>query len=229
MQPTYLPWAGYFNLIASVDKFVFLDTVQFDRRSWQTRNRILLNENIHMLSVPVRKAPRSVLIKDVAVADDTQWRKKHLMLLEHAYRKAPFGDDILDLLSPIIGARLYDSLALLNITIIEAIASSLTLKNTEMIAASSLNSDGKRSEYLRNICEEIRCNSYLSPVGSAEYLAEDQFSQLSDIQLEIQDFSPTSYPQWKAKEFTSHLSIVDVVANLGFEETRKYCLGLVGG
>ena len=55
MQPTYLPWAGYFNLISQVDRFVFLDDVQFEKQSWQTRNRILLQGEECLISVPVRK------------------------------------------------------------------------------------------------------------------------------------------------------------------------------
>lgn len=54
MQPTYLPWSGYFNLISSVDIFVFLDDIQFNRRSWQTCNRVLLRGEEYMLSVSTK-------------------------------------------------------------------------------------------------------------------------------------------------------------------------------
>lgn len=87
MQPTYLPWAGYFHLIGTVDKFVFLDDVQFERRSWQSRNRILLEGREHYLTVPVRKASRSELIKNIAIDNDQEWRKRHLQLLRQAYLK----------------------------------------------------------------------------------------------------------------------------------------------
>ena len=53
MQPTYLPWSGYFSMIKNADIFVFLDDVQFDKRSWQQRNRILLNKKETFLTVPV--------------------------------------------------------------------------------------------------------------------------------------------------------------------------------
>jgi len=68
MQPTYLPWIGYFDLISKSDIFVFLDDVQFSRRSWQQRNRILLDGKETMLTIPIQnKGKREQLIKDVLV------------------------------------------------------------------------------------------------------------------------------------------------------------------
>ena len=77
MQPMYLPWAGYFNLIAAVDTFVFLDDVQLERQSWQTRNRILLGGKEVLLSVPTQRVPLDTPIELIALADATRWRHRH--------------------------------------------------------------------------------------------------------------------------------------------------------
>ena len=61
-QPTYLPWVGYFALIDSCKKFVFLDDVQFDRRSWQQRNRILINQKINYLTLPIKKKGLRIIV-----------------------------------------------------------------------------------------------------------------------------------------------------------------------
>src|SRR5205823_1445117 len=82
---------GYLNLIATVDTFVFLDDVQFERQSWQMRNRILLAGKEALLSVPTQRAPLATRIGSIRLADDGRWRQRHATTLQQAYSKAPFG------------------------------------------------------------------------------------------------------------------------------------------
>jgi hypothetical protein len=93
MQPTYLPYLGYFHLIAEADVFVFLDDVQFARRSWQQRNRILGHDGEVMLSVPVQKTDREAEIREIEIADAEPWRDKHLASVRHAYARRPHFAD----------------------------------------------------------------------------------------------------------------------------------------
>ena len=85
MQPTYIPWAGYFNLIDAADAFVFLDDVQFARGTWQARNRVLSDGKEHMLTVPTKRVTLQQQIKDVEIQDEDNWRRKHLALLTQNY------------------------------------------------------------------------------------------------------------------------------------------------
>ena len=89
MQPTYLPYLGYFHLIAAADVFVFLDDVQFARRSWQQRNRIWGAAGEVMLSVPVQKADRDASLSVIETAETERWREKHLSSIRHAYARRP--------------------------------------------------------------------------------------------------------------------------------------------
>src|SRR5262249_54185258 len=93
MQPTYLPYLGYFDLIAQADVFVLLDDVQFERKSWQQKNRIAGPGGETMLSVPVRKQPLQTLIRDIEIDDDKPWRAEHLAAIETAYRGRPHYDE----------------------------------------------------------------------------------------------------------------------------------------
>lgn len=224
MQPTFLPWSGYFNLIASVDRFVFLDDVQFRRQSWQSRNRILLNGNEHMLVVPVERRPKSTLLKDAPISRALDWRRKHWLTLSSAYAKAAYGHEALALLKPFFEDDVEHSLHKFNEDIIRAIADALRLQ-TPFLRASSLNAQGKRSERLANICRAVGCDSYLSPCGAKEYLEKDKFSQYSDIQLQFQNFNPSRYTQFRSADFVSHLSIIDVIANLGLQGAKAYISG----
>ena len=84
MQPTYLPYLGYFELIAAADVFVFLDDVQLARRSWQSRNRILTASGELMLTVPTKKAPREARLDAIEIDDGQPWRERHLAAIRHA-------------------------------------------------------------------------------------------------------------------------------------------------
>lgn len=221
MQPTYIPWAGYFNLIRQADTFVFLDDVQFERRSWQSRNRILLNGKEHLLTVPVVKAPRDTLLKDIRLSNDENWMDKHLRILNDAYRKASYGIEMLQTIERVFTATTYLRLTELTEQIIRSVADSLKM-NTTFLRASSLECGGKRTDHLIEICRRLDCDSYLSPAGSKDYLARDDFAGKASAELSFQDFSPAPYRQYRTNCFISHLSILDVIANLGLASASHY-------
>lgn len=224
IQPIYLPWAGYFNLIASVDCFVFLDDVQFEHRSWQSRNRILMNGQEHMLTTSVCHCKRSTLLSDIELSNQDNWRNRHIKTLRHAYSKTPFGGLMLDIVSPILADQAILRLADLNILLIESFCSVLNL-TTQRFRASDLRCGGRRSEHLGCLCRTLSADHYLSPRGSRDYLEEDRFAEITGIALSYQTYEPQPYPQRGVVAFVSHLSIVDVFANLGPHETRRYIEG----
>jgi len=222
MQPTYLPWSGFFNLIARADKFVFLDDVQWQRRSWQVRNRILLDGSTYMLTVPVQRCPRSTRLDAVRFAAGSDWTAKHLALIKQAYGKADYGRELIDFLEPFYSVM--DDLFLARFTsrLTISLAQRLGL-DCEFFWASDLACCGRRSEHLKNICIRLNCSKYLSPLGAEEYLELDGFEDLSAVRLELQSYLPVPYRQLGSDSFVSHLSVVDVIANLGFEGAAKYC------
>ena len=225
MQPTFFPWAGYFNLLKQVDTFVFLDDVQFDRRSWQSRNRVFDGGRPSWLSCPTIKAPRDALIKDIEIARHDDWQRKHIKKLSLNYAKAPFFAQVL----PIIEAAYTNDhhyLADVNIGIIEQINQLLCI-DTKTLRSSALNVSGKRSKKLFNLCDELGVTDYLSPLGSKQYLLEDGVFDAGNIKLHFQGFVPVPYPQLHSNnacgdDFVSHLSIIDVIANIGVEQTQRY-------
>ncbi len=220
MQPTYLPWAGYFNLISQADIFVFLDDVQYEKSSWQSRNRIILNNQSHLLSVPVQKLSLSQTISTIKLDDRRNWRTKHFKTIEHAYSKHPYQKEILMILQGLFDKSV-QNLSELNICLIQILSEHLEL-STKFLRASDLNIDGKRSEHIFKICEYLNCNEYLSPIGSKQYLQEDKVFEQSKIKLLFQEYEPMPYPQLKCLNFISHLSIIDVVANIGWQGALEY-------
>ncbi|MDU9048384.1 MAG: WbqC family protein [Candidatus Electrothrix sp. Rat3] len=221
MQPTYLPWAGYFNLINSVDTFVFLDDVQFEKSSWQSRNRILANGVETYLTVPIKRQGLNTQIKDVLINDNTPWRKKHYMTVSQAYSKVSQGEDIIDLFEEIVKDKSIEKVVSLNTRFIILVSNALGL-HTDFVFASDLNCEGNRSSHIVEICKSIAATEYLSPEGAREYLTEDGIFNESNISLSFQKFVPGVYNQIKAPNFVSHLSILDVIANLGWKNTLAY-------
>lgn len=221
MQPTYLPWSGYFNLIKSVDIFVFLDDVVFSKQSWQQRNRVLTRNGESLLTVPViTKNKAGQKINEVRFVDNNNWRDKHYKLLEQSYGKHKFGDLALGVLKECYQNNT-SSLCELNINIIRSFMRNLEL-SADVFLSSQISVSGKRSEYILNICHFLKATEYLSPVGAKEYIEEDGVFHNSDVFLLYQDFSPIVYEQKNSKEFVSHLSIFDLIANVGFKEARNY-------
>lgn len=224
MQPTYLPWSGYFHLMASVDAFVLLDDVQFQRRSWHTRNRILLQGREHLLTVPVAEAHQAMRLDAVQTVADA-WRDKHWATLTQAYAKAPHGRPLLALLEPHYRDREPVSLVVWNRALINALAGALGI-DTPCVAASELACAGQRSEHLLALCRALGATDYLSPQGSRDYLVEDRFEANGEVALRFQSFEPQPYAQARSPGFVSHLSVIDVMAQHGFAAAARYVRGL---
>ena len=223
MQPTFLPWAGYFNLMSQVDHFILLDDVQLEKQSWQTRNLFLLNGEARWVSLPVKRDKLSQSIRDTEFLDTSRWSKKLMLSFQQNYGKHihyAAARDILDLLE----FQPEDTLSIFNEKVIRETAKRLGIR-AHIHRAGDLSISGTRSARLISICEYFDAEEYLSPVGSADYLSEDGFADKTTISLKFQKYEPLVYFQKGTHEFVSHLSIVDVVANLGWDGARKYIEG----
>jgi hypothetical protein len=224
MQPTYFPWAGYYHLIDIVDVFVFLDDAQYERGTWQNRNRVLLNGQSHWLTVPARRQFLGQAINQITVDDKQNWRLKHIKLLSNAYAKHPYAKEMLEAVVNVLDCET-DNLSELNIRIISEISRSMGI-TTRMLRSSDLGICGGRTEKLIRICEYVDCDEYISPVGSAAYLADDGFVDKTKIKLSFSSYFPFPYPQLKVSGFISHLSVLDIIANLGVGGACKYIRAL---
>ena len=219
MQPTYMPWAGYLNLMAGVDCFVYLDDTQYERSSWQNRNRVLVNGKPAWLTLPVLRGHLGANINEVQVDDTLNWRRKHLALLSSAYARHTNRAAMLDVAETLNTSlqRLSD----LNIGLLEVFRQKLAI-STPTIRSSSLGISGVRTERLIALLTKLGASEYVTPPGALEYLQEDGFEQKCSIKLMVHGYQPPTYSQRGVNEFISYLSILDVAAHLGWEGARKY-------
>ena len=214
-QPTYLPWLGYLDLIDQVDAFVFLDTVQFEKRSWQQRNRIKAPGGLSFLTVPVVVKGRfEQRIQNVEI-ESLYFVRKHLRSIETNYRRSPFFSRYFMELAGIfeactIGSRLAD----LNIELIQWLCRVLGIA-TPLLRSSQVDREGCRSGLLLNLCQTLNADFYLSVPGSSEYLLNDtpQFFA-AGIGVAFQHYEHPSYLQ-QFPPFLSHASAIDLLFNEG--------------
>lgn len=213
MQPTYLPYLGYFHLIAASDVFVFLDDVQFARRSWQSRNRILGPGGEVMLTVPVKKHERDTLISAIEISEGEPWREKHLKAFSHTYARRPaFAEGYAFLEETLATGGL---LADLNRTIIEGASRRLGL-TTEFVNARDLACPGHRSDHLLAICRAVGASDYLSPMGSQDYMVDDGVFAAAGFPVKFHGFVEIPYLQGQ-EPFTPYMAFVDALVNLGWD------------
>ena len=213
MQPTYLPWSGYFGLMESVDLFVLLDTVQFARRSWQQRNQIKTASGSKWLTVPVMtKGRRDQTINEVQIDPNARFEHSHRRAIELNYGRAPFFDDIApELLVSLEEKR--TRLSELDIDLILRLRDLLGI-STPVMRSSQLRPVGTKADLLASVCEQVGGTEYVSPPGSRDYLDESDAFEKIGMPVRYFEFHHPVYPQLFG-EFLPYMSCIDLLLNCG--------------
>jgi hypothetical protein len=212
MQPTYLPWLGYFDLMDQSDVFVFLDTVQFEKRSWQQRNRIKTAQGELYLTVPVLGSCHQT-IAEVEINNNADWRRKHWATLEMSYRKSPCWSHYGSVLQRIY-EREWGRLADLNIEVVTQLAGALGIRAKLERTSQMPPLPGRKAEPLVALCRQFQADTYLSPLGSRAYLDSEAPFAEQGIALRFQSYEHPIYPQ-RYSTFIPFLSVVDLLMNVG--------------
>jgi hypothetical protein len=222
MQPTFLPWVGYFKLISKVDIFIFFDDAQYSKNSWHNRNRILLKNEIKWLTLPIKKKSLNTSINNTTIDYTKAWKNNIISKIDNAYKNHDFFNDLVFLKSFI---KNFDNncLSTLNIEIIKLISRELNILSRFKLS-SSFNIDAKRSDKIIELCILNQASKYISPIGAKDYIEEDGNFSKSKIKLSFFDYRPKIYNQINQKEFISHLSIIDLIANIGLKKSKEYLL-----
>jgi len=215
-QPQYLPWPGYFNKILQADIFVFLDDVQYKKNEWQNRNRIKSATGELWLTVPVHHR-FGQKINEVEIDNKIFWQKDHLKTISVCYRKAKYFDKFFPYIEKLLSKK-YKMLVEVNIESINIILSYLGI-NKKIVLSSELKVEGEKTKRLVNICKKLGCDIYISGSGAKEYLVVEEFKK-NNINVLFQEYTTPEYPQLFGK-FIPNLSIIDMIFNVGKEETLR--------
>ena len=225
LQPSFLPWRGYFHQIYKADTFVFYDDVQYDKRGWRNRNKIKTPGGAEWLTVPVESGGKYLqLIKDAKIDNTQDWRRKQLNAIQYNYHKAPFYNEYINFFNDIY-SRNWDNICELDMYTTKEISKFLGI-NTRFIKSSEFASAGKKTDRLINICKHLGATHYLSGPAAQDYIEKEKFEN-NNIVLEYQEYNYTEYPQVYGK-FEPYVSIIDLLFNCGPESWKhiwgKKCL-----
>ncbi|POZ51892.1 WbqC family protein [Methylovulum psychrotolerans] len=212
LQSNYIPWKGYFDLIAAVDEFILYDDMQYTRRDWRNRNQIKTPTGGQWLSVPVQvKGKYLQKIRDTQIDGDT-WRQHHWQTLTHNYRQAPHFKDIAAWLEPLYHTP--DShLSTLNRRFLEAVCAYLGI-NTVISNSWDYHLPEGKTERLADLCAQAGGSEYLSGPAAKDYLQENVFT---DRGIKLTWFDYQDYPDYPQLwgDFTHYVSILDLLFNCG--------------
>jgi hypothetical protein len=218
-QPSYVPWLGLLAKIASADLFCSFDGVPMEGSGFENRQQIKTAQGIQWLTVPVRRS-LDTPIRDVRIANDQNWARKHWRSIELAYQKAPYfkqyGPGIHDVLS-----KPYEKLVDVNAAVLGYYMNAFGI-TTPVVKASDYNFEGTKSALVLDMCKKLGATSYMFGSQGRDYADVPSFER-AGIAVSFQDYQHPTYPQLHGG-FVSHMGCLDLLLNVGGEQGRRIIL-----
>jgi len=219
VQSNYIPWKGYFDMIAAVDEFILYDDMQYTRRDWRNRNQIKTPQGVQWLTVPVLvKGKYHQKIRETEI-DGTDWAAAHWKALVQNYRRSPHFTEIAAWLEPLYLAETFTHISQLNRRFIEAICNYLGIKTVIKNSWDYTLLDGK-TERLADLCVQASGTEYISGPAAKDYVDEQVFKE-NGIKLTWFDYIGYLEYQQLWGEFTHGVTILDLLLNCG-KNAKRY-------
>lgn len=220
MQPYFMPYIGYFQLINAVDKFVIYDNIQYSKRGWINRNRILVNGKAEFITLPLKKDSDYLDVVDRELALNFEDAKnKILRKVRASYQKAPYFDKAYELITDILS---YKSSNLFDFVLnsIKKNCNYLGI-NTKIIISSDLEANHSLNgeERVIDICKNLKAKDYINPIGGVDLYTKSRFIE-DNINLQFLETVNFEYNQ-NINYFLSHLSIIDLIMFNSREELKE--------
>lgn len=220
IQSSFLPWFGYFGIIKESSNFVILDDVQFDKNGWRNRNRINNNGKYQWITVPVRLGKTfGPKINEVEIDYSQKWIPRILGSIENSYRRSPHYTHYATIIEAAINTK-PATLHALNTLLIHKIVLELEI-DTKIEFSSQIDSSTDPNKRLIDLARYCKCTRYVSGQAAKSYLNVQEFDQ-AGIKVAWYNFDESlQYPQ-QSRDFLPKLSIIDLLMNLGAQETRRF-------
>ena len=221
MQPYFLPYIGYFQLINAVDEFVVYDNIQFTKKGWINRNRILVHGRDAYFTLPLKHDSDFLDIRDRSLADN--WpseRRSILNRIAEAYRKAPKFDLVYPLVETCV---LFNEKNLFRFIFNSLIRINEYLQiKTPLVISSTIPIDHelKAEQRVKACCKALNAAEYINPIGGVALYQKDDF-HASGITLHFLKSKDVLYKQFN-HTFVSWLSIIDVMMFNSSDSVRQY-------
>jgi hypothetical protein len=218
LQPSYIPWRGYFDQIYKADLFVFYDDVQYDKRGWRNRNRIKTSTGPIWLSIPVfnRGAQTEhISINEIRIVWDRPWNQEHWNSIRMAYSKAPFFSQYAGMVEEFYSKK-PEMLADFTIDTTITLAKTIGIDRTRFMRSSQIiDVEGTKTDRLISILKKVEATHYISGPSAKDYIEKDKFDA-AGISLEYIEYGYPEYPQLYPP-FDQQVSILDTLFMMGKE------------
>lgn len=219
MQPYFFPYLGYFQLIQAVDFFVFYNDVNFIKKGWIHRNRILLNGKDFLFTIPCIDASQNRRICDTQVAFDEKEKKRLLNTITQSYRKAPFFDPVFSLVERVVSTE-SKYLDILAIASVEEVLKYLGVARTIVVSSTRYkNQHLKRADRLIDICATEGFTEYVNALGGKE-IYDKAYFESRGVSLAFLRPSLNAYRQFE-NDFVPGLSILDVIMFNAVDDVKR--------
>jgi hypothetical protein len=222
VQSNYIPWKGYFDLIARADDFILLDNVQYTRRDWRNRNRIKTAAGPRWLTIPVQAKGRYSQRIDETLVADAGWHDSHWSAICQAYRAAAHFAEVAAVLEPVYASLTQERLCDINATLLATLCEMLGI-STRMSRSTDYPAREERSERLLDLTLAVGATEYLSGSAAQGYLDIAAFERAG---VEVAWMSYEGYPEYPQLHppFDHAVSVLDVLFNVGPDAARDYLL-----
>jgi hypothetical protein len=224
LQPSYIPWRGYFDQIRRADLFIFYDDVQYDKHGWRNRNQIKTAQGKQWLTIPVHSkgVTAGIPICNIKIDWSKPWAKSHLKALTYAYAKAPYFRAYLPWLESVYEQR-YEFLADFTIWLTIEIARKIGITHTRFMRSSEMEGiSGHRTDRLIQILQRVGARHYITGPSAREYIEPEKF-EAAGISLEYMEYNYPPYPQLYPP-YDPFVSILDLLFMVG-PEALSYITG----
>lgn len=219
MQPYFLPYIGYWQLINTVDVFVIYDNIQYTKKGWINRNRFLQNGHDELFSISLKNDSVFLNVGERFLSLDYK-RNKLIAMFQGAYSKAPKKNEILPFIGEIINCQEKNLFKYIYNSIVR-ICEYLEIK-TKIVISSSVDIDHslKAENKVLAICKALCAETYVNPIGGIELYSKDIFKE-HGVKLQFIKSKPVEYKQFN-NEFVPWLSILDVLMFNDKETVKHY-------
>lgn len=209
MQPYFVPYIGYWQLMNAVDQYVIFDDVNYINRGWINRNRILLNGVPKYFNIPMLGASQNKKINEIEVNQDVELRNRNMRIIQTAYSKAPYFKEIYPMVEKMMSSDKKTLSGFIEDTF-TVLCEYLDI-TTKLIVSSELkkNNELKGQEKILAICELLGATEYYNAIGGQQLYSRELF-QKNNIQLKFLKTNEIQYKQY-ADDFQANLSILDVM------------------
>ena len=223
MQPYFIPYIGYWQLINEVDEFVIYDNIKYTKKGWINRNKLMSNSGQYYITLPIRNDSDYLNIDQRFISNESKRIfRNYLNKINNFYNKAPYFGEVYNLMEKILYYDENNLFYFLKSSITQVLSFLNIVDNTVNSSTLKINHNSKKEKRIIEICREKKATTYINPIGG-EILYDKSYFNKNGIKLSFIKPSSLKYKQFNY-EFDASLSIIDVLMFNSVEDTNKLLL-----